>query len=381
MTVFKAFIKIVKKNKFIIILYMGLLAFFGAINMSTNENSTSFTATKPDLLIIDEDKSNISNNLVKYMEDNTKFIKVKDNDNARLDALFYNDVDYIIYIPKNYGSDYLNKKNPTIKVQSGTNYNSSYAEMLLTKYLKIANTYSLSINDEQELINRINDTLKTNLSINMTSKLDKTSLEKSSFYFNFLSYSILASLVYIICLILISFKEEKIRKRTVISSTKDSKFNKELLLSNCLFSLILWIIYILIGFILVKDGLTSKSGFIYIINSFIFVFTSTTIAFLLGNIITNKNAVSGIVNVIALGSSFLCGAFVPIEYLPDSVVKIAHILPTYYYIKTNDAVTSLETINSDTLKPLIINMIILLIFSIVFIIITNIVSKRKRKIG
>ena len=229
MTVFKAFIKIVKKNKFIIILYMGLLAFFGAINMSTNENSTSFTATKPDLLIIDEDKSNISNNLVKYMEDNTKFIKVKDNDNARLDALFYNDVDYIIYIPKNYGSDYLNKKNPTIKVQSGTNYNSSYAEMLLTKYLKIANTYSLSINDEQELINRINDTLKTNLSINMTSKLDKTSLEKSSFYFNFLSYSILASLVYIICLILISFKEEKIRKRTVISSTKDSKFNKELL--------------------------------------------------------------------------------------------------------------------------------------------------------
>lgn len=381
MTVFKAFIKIVKKNKFIIILYMGLLAFFGAINMSTNENSTSFTATKPDLLIIDEDKSNISNNLVKYMEDNTKFIKVKDSDNARLDALFYNDVDYIIYIPKNYGSDYLNKKNPTIKVQSGTNYNSSYAEMLLTKYLKIANTYSLSINDEQELINRINDTLKTNLNINMTSKLDKTSLEKSSFYFNFLSYSILASLVYIICLILISFKEEKIRKRTVISSTKDSKFNKELLLSNCLFSLILWIIYILIGFILVKDGLTSKSGFIYIINSFIFVFTSTTIAFLLGNIITNKNAVSGIVNVIALGSSFLCGAFVPIEYLPDSVVKIAHILPTYYYIKTNDAVTSLETINSDTLKPLIINMIILLIFSIVFIIITNIVSKRKRKIG
>ena len=87
------------------------------------------------------------------------------------------------------------------------------------------------------------------------------------------------------------------------------------------------------------------------------------------------------VNVVALGSSFLCGAFVPMSFLPDAVIKIAHILPTYYYISTNEAISSLEVINFETMTPSLTNMGILLRFSALFIIITNVVSKKKRKIG
>ena len=83
----------------------------------------------------------------------------------------------------------------------------------------------------------------------------------------------------------------------------------------------------------------------------------------------------------ALGSSFLCGAFVPMEWLPDSVLKIAHALPTYYYISTNEALKTLEEFNFETLKPLVTNMVIMLGFATVFIVLSNIVSRRKRKIG
>ena len=120
-------------------------------------------------------------------------------------------------------------------------------------------------------------------------------------------------------------------------------------------------------------------GVIYIINSFIFTLCAVTIAFLIGNLIKNKDAVNGIVNVIALGSSFLCGAFVPVEILPDSVLKIAHILPSYWYIKTNEMVKTLEEFNFETLKPIVINMGVIVLFSILFITITNIVSSKKRK--
>lgn len=104
---------------------------------------------------------------------------------------------------------------------------------------------------------------------------------------------------------------------------------------------------------------------------------ATTIAFFIGNLVSNKGAINGIVNVIALGSSFLCGAFVPMEWLPDSVLKIAHCIPTYYYISTNEALKTLEEFNFETLKPLIINMSVMLGFAIGFIILTNIFSKRK----
>ena len=122
-------------------------------------------------------------------------------------------------------------------------------------------------------------------------------------------------------------------------------------------------------------------GLVYIANSFIFTMCALTIAFLIGNSIKNKNAVNGIVNVVALGSSFLCGAFVPMEWLPDSVLKIAHAIPTYYYISTNEALKTIEEFNFETLKPLIGNMAIMLGFAIIFVVLSNIVSRRKRKIG
>lgn len=122
-------------------------------------------------------------------------------------------------------------------------------------------------------------------------------------------------------------------------------------------------------------------GLIYIINSFIFTICAVTIAFLIGNVMKNKDAINGIVNVIALGSSFLCGAFVPAEILPDTVLKIAHILPSYWYINTNELVKTIEEFNFETLKPIIINMGVIIGFSVLFVIITNIVSNKKRKIN
>ena len=69
------------------------------------------------------------------------------------------------------------------------------------------------------------------------------------------------------------------------------------------------------------------------------------------------------------------------EWLPNSVLNIAHAIPTYYYIKTNDLLKTLEEFNFETLKPIITNMGIMLGFAVLFAILANIVSKRKRKIG
>ena len=97
--------------------------------------------------------------------------------------------------------------------------------------------------------------------------------------------------------------------------------------------------------------------------------------------VKNKNAVNGIVNVVALGSSFLCGAFVPVQMLPKSVLWAAHILPSYWYIKTNEYVKKMETVNLETLRPVLENMGVLLGFALVFILAANGVSRRMRKIG
>ena len=382
MTVFKTFLKILNKNKFIIILYTMFLIFFGGFNMQTSENNTNFVASKPDIMIVnyDEEKG-ITKDLIKYIEENSNVVDLKNNEDAINDALFYRDVNYVVYIPKNYNKDFMDGKNPEIEIKSTGDYQSSFAEMLLSRYIKVANIYQKSINSEEELISKINETLSKKSEVEITSKLDTNILSKATFYYNFANYSIMACLIYVICLILASFKDIKIQKRTIISSTNYKTLNRKLLLSNSLFSIILWMIYVVLSFILVGDIMFSIHGIFYLINSFVFTICATTIALFIGNIVSNKNTISGIVNVIALGSSFLCGAFVPMEWLPDGVIKIAHILPSYYYISNNEVLKTLELINLNTIKPILLNIIIVLSFSIMFIILTNIVSKRKQKIG
>ncbi len=253
--------------------------------------------------------------------------------------------------------------------------------MLLTRYIKTEKIYTENIKDEEEIISKINDTLSKEAEIEMTSKLDNESLERVSFYYNFASYSILAGAIYLICVILSSFNEKNIKKRTTISSMNYKKHNRILLLGNALFAIFLWLVYVIISFILIGDAMFTIRGLIYIVNSFIFTMCALTIAFLIGNLVNNKNTVNGIVNVVALGSSFLCGAFVPVEWLPDNILKVAHILPTYWYIQNNELMKKIEVINFETLKPVFINMGVVVIFAVGFIVITNITSKYKRKIG
>lgn len=382
MTVFKTFLKVLNKCKLPIIMYTVFLIFFGGFNMQTSENNTNFVAEKPDVLIINKDEEKgITKNFVDYIKNNSNIIDIENDEEKVNDALFYRDVNYIIYIPEKFREEFLKGNNPEIEIKSTGDYSASYTEMLLSRYIKIANTYVKNVESEEELTSKINETLSKETKIEISSKLDTDNLSKACFYYNFANYSILAGLVYVICLILSSFKKENVQKRTIISSMNYKKINRKLLLSSSLVAIGLWLSYVVLSFILVGNIMFTTHGMMYIANSFIFSICALTIAFLIGNLITNKNAINGIINVVALGSSFLCGAFVPMEWLPDSVLKIAHILPSYYYISTNEMLKQLEVFNSGTMKQVIINMGAIVIFTVGFIIITNIISRKKRKIG
>ena len=159
------------------------------------------------------------------------------------------------------------------------------------------------------------------------------------------------------------------------------KHNARLLGASFVYAVVVWILFVMLAVILLGDIMFTRRGIVYMVNSFAFTFNALTLALVISTLITNKEAVNGIVNVIALGSAFLCGAFVPSEWLPDTVLKIAHILPAYWYINSNDRLKTIEVINTGSLKPIFINIAVLCGFSIVFIILNNIISKKKQKIG
>ena len=380
MTVFKTFFRIVNKLKPTIILYTALLIIFGAVNMKTSDNNINFVNSKPDILIINQDvNKGLTKNLIDYMKKNSNIVKVENNEEKINDALFYREVSYVIYIPKDYRKNVLLGKNPKLDIKKTDEYDAHLSEMMLKRYIKLQNIYNEEAGSEDELITLINDNISDDVNVKITSKVDTSKTYNIAYYFNFASYSILAIIIYIICLVLCSFKEESISKRINISSINYKSHNNKILLASIVFSSIVWLLFVIIGVTIVGDIMFSIRGLISIINSFIFTFCALTLSILISSITNNKNAISGIVNVIALGSAFLCGAFVPAEYLPDSVLNFAHILPAYYYINSNDLLKNIDVINISSMHPIIINMVIIIIFSILFIILNNIVTRKKRK--
>lgn len=380
MIVFNTFWKVIKKYKATVILYTAMLVIFGSTNMQANNKEMTFTNTKPDILIVNNDKDGVlTKNLVDYLNKNTNIVKIKDNEEARDDALFYRDVSYIIYIPTSYSKNVLNGINSTLDIKSTNDYNASLAEMILKKYIEVENVYASIYRDESKIINAINKNLETNSNVEITSKLNTTTMEKTARFYNFASYCIMAVTIYIVCLVLSSFHNEMINKRIVVSSMNYKKHNRLILGASFAYALIVWILYIVLGIILLGDVMFTIRGLIYVLNTLIFTFVALTLALLISTITNNKNAISGIVNVVALAQAFLCGAFIPTQWLPNSVLTIAHVLPAYWYINTNDILKELETISSTTLKPVIINSIILILFSLIFIVLNNIISKKKRQ--
>ncbi len=380
MTVFKTFWKIVNKYKGTIILYTVMLISFGGINLASNDTTTTFTSTLPNIAIVNNDqKSVLTNNLISYLSENSKVVDIENDEEKINDALFYRDVSYVVYIPKNYTNDVLKGMNPTIDIKSTNDYTSSLEEMMLTDYLNLQNTYLKLTTDQAKLTNYINDTLKDKSEVVLTSKVDTKSFSKVSRYFNFASYSILAVVIFIITLVLTSFKEKTVNKRIVVSSMNYKKHSGLILKSSLLYALIVWALFSLLAIILLGKSVLNTRGLLLILNTLVFTLQALTFALLISSLVNNKDAIGGIVNVVALGSAFLCGAFIPSMYLPEKVVSISHIFPAYYYNNSNDLVTSLEVINLTTLKPFITNIMMMLVFMLVFIVLNNFVIKNKRK--
>lgn len=372
MIVFKTFWKIVNKNKGTIILFTALLVIFGGMNMANNDNNFTFESSKPDIYIVNEDDDiGLTKNLISYMTNNSNMKEIKEENID--DALFYRDISYVIYIPKNYRNDLLSGKNPTITIKQTKDYEASLADILLNRYLRLQNIYLKEYNNENEIIESINSSLEINTNVEVIKK-EVSGNSNLTNYYNFASYSIMAGVSFIICIILSSFHNKSISKRINVSSMNYKKHNRLILYSSMLYGFILWLLYNVIGIFITKTNVFTSTNVIYLLNSFIFTFTALSLSLFISSLTTNKDAINGIVNVVALGQAFICGAFIPTEWLPSLVLKIAHVLPSYWYINTNDIL--LEGLSNQ----IYINMIVLFLFGIVFIILTNIVTAKKRKI-
>lgn len=377
MVVFKNYFKIAKKFLPTIIMYTVILTLFAYTFVSSGNENIYFAASKPKMVIINNDhETTLLMTFSNYISEVAELKTLSDTEeNTIKDALFYRDIDYIIIIPENFTQDFLNGLEPKIETMKvPDSYSSTYSEMLLNRFLNIARVYSSVGMSEEEMSESIVSGLKNEANVKIIES-DRSKQQSIALFYNFLNYILLALCIQIIATIMTSFNTEEIKKRHFVSRIPYKKLLTQLFLGNSCFVVLMWILYVSLSFVLFGPIIFSINGLLMIINLAVFCFACLGFGFLIGNLVKSREAQSGIVNVVALGTSFISGAFVSQEFLGGFVLGLARVFPSYYYIKNNNDLAILKALDFNSLLPIFINMIIVCIFGILFFIVTIVIKK------
>lgn len=379
MIVFKTYFKILKKYKFVVLLYIGILLGVSLFSLKSQNPVTSFSESKPKIAIINLDGRNIlTDHFENYIKKNADKIELENDRDQIMDAIFYQQVSAVIYLHDGYEKDFLTRNQKPVETKYANDYNASYAKIMIERYFDTLQLIKTEVESTEAVLELMNQTLTAPTKVEMNHQIDTASLANASYYFSFANYSILAACIYITAIVLLRFQDSKIKKRNIVSSTNMKKITKQLYLGNGMFCIAIWAGIILLSFLLVGKEMFSIQGALFMLNSLIFMTCALAIGFLIGNLLKSENVVSSIVTVVSLGSSFICGSFVPLEYLPLWVRSIAKIFPSYWYISNNKTIEKLERIEWFSFMEVLTPMIIVGLFTVFFLFMTNKVVQRRR---
>lgn len=378
MIVSNLYLKILNKSKIAIIVYIVIFTILTLVMINSNKGvQDRFKNVKINIAYIDNDNTEFSNNLKDYISD---YAEIKNIEKSNLDdAFFYRDIEMIIEIPKGFTSSFFDGNNPKIETKIiPESAKSVTLQRAIDKYLNLTRVYlenDISTNDLHEVVKTV---LSKEAKVNISAKVkdDYTSLQ---FYYNYLAYVLMALLITVIGSIMISIKPIEIKRRNGLGSISNNKMNMILLLCNFIFGIVLLILFIIISYILYPDIMIKTNGLLFMLNSFIFLLTVISLAYLLVVIFKSGYIIGALATVFSLGSSFLTGIFIPQFLLDDVIIKISKILPSYWYVKANDNISTLIKYNSTALKPVYTSFLMQIIFTIIFIVLALFISKYKQR--
>lgn len=385
MQVYRAFFKIIKKNITEISIYIGVFLFFAVVLSSNggNAQNTNFTETKCKMVFINNDKDTaLVNGLKGYLNDNAKLVDIEDDTKKLQDALFYRDIEYVVRVPAGFTEGVLAGKD--IQLEKTTVPDSTtgiYIDTIINKYLNTAKIYIKNLENisENQLVGYIEKDLANEINVNVnTFNSQAAKGENHVFYFNYMAYSIFAILILGVCAVMLVFNNTNIKRRNYCSPLKMRCINTQLVLANISFALLTWFIMIVTSLIMYSKYMFSLSGFLLLLNSLIFTLAVLSVSFLIANIVKSRGAMSAAANVVALGSSFISGVFVPQQFLGEKVLNIAAFTPTYWYVKANNSISDIGNFNMENLMPIFNCMFIVIAFAVAILAVTLVVIKYKR---
>jgi ABC-2 type transport system permease protein len=312
---------------------------------------------------------------------------VEDSDDARRDALFYHEVNYILTIPEGFTVRFLSGEEDRLikEILPDKMAAVQSVDSAIDNYLNMARVYikynpGFDVAELTEFLKN-NPVSETEVIIESKKKDTLDAAEFNSYYFNYLGYIMIVCFVLGVSTVMMSFHGLDIRRRQFASPVSSRGFNLQLILANLMFVLVYLVIFNVVGYLVNPFRRIDFSLILNWINTFVYALVILCISFFIGITVKGKNAVQALSTALSLGMAFLSGMFVPQQFLGSAVLRVASFLPSYWYVRANDTIGSLTEYNIRNLTPVLQYMAIQIGFAAVFLAFVLVVAKRKRQVA
>ncbi len=392
MKVFKAYFKIIYRNLPTLFIYLGIFFVFAILlTMSgSSSTSTSFSEEKENIMIINDDGDTpLTKGLIDYLSEKSNVIPAAKTEEGIQDALFYEDAAYIVKIPQGFTADFVGGTHALSvgKMAAGNSTSGVQMDMAIEKYLSLFRIYVESAGIAKEDSAALSDTaskVKTDLGNETEVKWSEgaapvDSISKTTYFFIYMSYTIVSIMILSVSTIMQVFNKRDLKNRMQCSPEKSSRINLELFLGNICLAVLVWLFLIIACLVLTGSSVMNPKVLLMIGNACVFTFTALSLSFLLGYLIRGPGAQHSVANVVALGSSFISGVFVPQELLGATVKYVASFTPTYWYVTAIRDISELSAYTFADLKGIYAGMLIQIGFAAAFLVLALLLGRQKKR--
>lgn len=338
MTVYKYFIKIATRHKWIMLGYAMIFFILSIISsMDTKTGETVFMEESLNIGIVDNSMSELSGGLIDYLGENNTIVEMEEDIDYIKDQIFLEALDAVIIIPEDFQSRVENKEESVEVFCDDRKMESLQIENQINKFLVFSNA---TYRDGRFNLAKVKDVLNEEVEVEIlkTGAPSKNSGTNSWFgsYFNFTGYIIITIYILVIGLIMTEFNSKNIQGRMKVSPKRFLRSNTEIYLGQVTLGILITAIFILGSIILKGKYIEEVNFFKYIVNVYVFSFAILCFTFLVNNLTTSIFVINGISTVASLGTAFISGVFVPQELLGEKVLTAAKFFPVYYYVRINN---------------------------------------------
>lgn len=396
MRVFNAMLKVTGKHIIELTVYffvfMVMMVYMTSLlGAQDDEKRSQFTPDKPSVFIINEDKGDpVSDGLEAYISDHVKIVDIKIEKDAIADALFYQEVEYVLTIPEGFGEALINgSQSVSLEKNSAPNMTSAInADMLVDRYLRTVRLYSeVERQDTSESLVKEDIVNQTRIDLDKSSQLSFSEMAPKANAddfmmrsgYGYLSYALMSLLILAVTGVTSVFIQSEVRSRMQCSPMKTGNFQLQLFLGNLCLAVLFWLLLNAVIALVFQDFTLDTFKLLLLLNSFIFSLVSLSLGFLIGNLTASRNAHNAIANVMGLGFSFISGVFVPQELLGTTVLRIASFTPTYWYVGAIGESARITSEAGYSSRKLIACFVIQLCFAIAFLALSLVVSMQRRR--